>query len=374
MNQLRFWLAVLAVPLGLSGCGKKAAAPALPIPVTTAQAVVKTMPLTVEAMGSVETCNSLEIVSRVSGQIQKYHFKEGDEVKSNALLVTIDPAPFAELLREAEAMLASDEAMLEFKKSEAERYAKMSDEAASRSDFERARADAGTQAHKVIADRAIAERVGLDLGYCSIRSPITGRAGAYRVNLGGVVEANKTTLLVINQIEPIYVAFSVPEKELPAIRAAQRKAPLTVEARMPGAAKEVWRGKLTFIDNTVDAATGMIRMKGTFENADEGLWPGQFVRVSLLVGEEPGVTVVPAKAVRTGPKGSLVFVVKEDKTVAARAVEVERLTGGEAVLAKGVAGGETVVTDGQTKLKDGATVVIAEPAGPATTNAVPANR
>ena len=342
-----------------------------PVPVTAAQAVLKSVPLAVEVMGSVESCNSLEIVPRISGQILNNHFREGAEVQLDSLLVTIDPAPYAEALRQAEALLASDEAALEFRKSEAVRYGELDTNAITRSDFERTHAEAGVQEHKVKADRAVVEQARLNLGYCSILSPITGRAGAYLLKQGSVVEVNKTTLLVINQIEPIYVTFSVPEKHLTAIRSAQKQSPLTVEARIPGADAQPRRGRLTFIDNAVDPASGMIRLKGTFANADAFLWPGQYVRVTLIVGEESGVVVTPASAVQTGPKGDLVFVVKDNKTVEARTVQVARLAGEEAVLVRGVSPGETVVTDGQTKLKNGSAVVIAEPAAPAATNAVP---
>jgi multidrug efflux system membrane fusion protein len=372
MKQKRLWLAWAIVLLSLASCGKRKAAPvAPPVPVTTARAVLKSMPVAVEAMGSVESCNSLEIVPRVSGQILKYHFREGDDVELDSLLVTIDPAPSQEALRQAESLLASDEAALEFRKSEAVRFADLDTNAVTRSDFERTHAEAGVQEHKVRADRAVVEQARLNLGYCSIRSPIRGRTGAYLLKQGSVVEANKTTLLVINQIEPIYVTFSVPEKHLTAIRAAQQKSPLTVEARIPGADAHPRLGRLTFIDNAVDLATGMIRLKGTFANTDAFLWPGQYVRVTLIVGEEPRVVVTPASAVQTGPKGALVFVVKDNQTVEARAVQVARIAGEEAVLVHGVSAGEIVVTDGQTKLKNGAAVVVPEPKAPAATNTVP---
>ena len=296
MKQKCLWLAWAIVLLSLASCGKRKAAPVPPpVPVTTARAVLKSMPVAVEAMGSVESCNSLEIVPRVSGQILKYHFREGDDVELDSLLVTIDPAPSQEALRQAESLLASDEAALEFRKSEAVRFADLDTNAVTRSDFERTHAEAGAQEHKVKADRAVVEQARLNLGYCSIHSPIPGRTGAYLLKQGSVVEANKTTLLVINQIEPIYVTFSVPEKHLTAIRAAQQKAPLTVEARIPGADAHPRLGRLTFIDNAVDPATGMIRLKGTFANTDAFLWPGQYVRVTLIVGEEPGVVVTPGQ-------------------------------------------------------------------------------
>ena len=371
MNRRYSWL-MIVVLAGLCSCGKKTAAPAPPpVPVTTAQAVTKTMPLAVEAMGSVEAYNSLEIIPRVAGQILKLHFKDGDEVQKDALLVTIDPAPFAEALREAEARLASDEATLVFKTSEAGRKSRLiENDGVSRSEFEKARAEANAQKDIVQADHAVVEQARLNVGYCSIRSPIPGRAGAYVVNQGAVVEANKTTLLVVNQIKPVYVTFSVPEKILPEIRAAQEKAVLTVEARVPGADAQSRQGQLTFIDNTVDPATGMIRLKGTFANTDTFLWPGLYVQVSLIIGEEPGAVVIPASAVTKGPKGDLVFVAKAGGTAELRAVQVRRMAGNEMILNGGVSSGEIVVTDGLNKLKDGAAIVIANPTASAATNAV----
>ena len=374
MNQRCCGLVMGAILLAVSGCGKKAPPPVVPpVPVTTVQAVIKTLPLAVEGMGSVEPYNSLEIVPQVSGQILKFHFREGAEVQQDALLVSLDPAPYTETLRHAEAMLASDESALEFKTSEAKRYVGLDVKAVSRSEFEKTRTEAEAQKHRVQADRAMVEQARLNVGYCAIRSPISGRAGAYLVNQGAVVEAGKTTVLVVNQIEPVYVTFSVPEKHLAGIRAAQQKAPLAVEARLPGVDAQRRLGRLAFIDNTVDPATGMIRLKGTFANTDAFLWPGQFVRVSLIVGEEAGVVVIPAKAVQAGPKGALVFVVKADQTVAVRPVRVARLAGEEAVLAGGVSAGEVVVTDGQNKLKAGAAVVVtADPSASAAPTAASA--
>jgi len=359
MNKRYSWL-IMAALAGLCSCGKKTPAPPPPVPVATAPAVTKTMPLAVEAMGSVEAYNSLEIIPQVSGQILKLHFREGDEVQKDALLVTIDPAPFTEALRAAEARLAGDEATLAFKTSEAERKSRLIGEGSvSRSEFDKARAEADAQKDIVHADRAVVAQERLNVGYCSIRSPIPGRAGAYVVNQGAVVAANKTTLLVVNQVKPVYVTFSVPEKNLPEIRTAQEKSVLTVAIRVPGADAQTRQGRLTFIDNTVDPATGMIRLKGTFANTDAFLWPGLYVQVSLIIGEEPGAVVIPASAVAKGPKSDLVFVVKAGGTAELRAVQVRRMAGDEVVLDGGVSPGEIVVTDGLNKLKDGAVIVIA---------------
>ncbi len=364
MHRGYAWLG-MALLAGLAGCGRKAPAPAPPVPVTTAPAVAKTMPLELEAMGVVEAYNSLEIRPRVTGQILRLHYREGEEILQDALLVSLDPAPFQEALREAEARLAGDEATLRFQAGEAERKSRLvGDGGVSRSESERAQAAAKAQQDRVQADRAIVEQARLNLGYCSIRSPIPGRAGAHRLNLGAVVEAHQTVLLVVNQVEPIYVTFAVPERDLPAVRVAREQAELAVTARVPGA-DAPRQGRLTFIDNAVDPATGMIRLKGAFANADGFLWPGQYVRVALTIGEEPGAVVVPAAAVARGPKGEIAFVVRPDGTAELRAVRVRRTAGDEAVLDGGVAPGETVVTDGLNKLKDGAAVLAAAPPVPA---------
>jgi len=361
VNKTYAWLMTAALAC-LCSCSKKApVAPAPPpVPVTTAQAVTKTLPLIVEAIGSVEAYNSLEIIPQVSGQILKVHFRDGDEVQKDALLVTIDPAPFTEALHEAEARLASDEATRAFKTGDAERESRLFEKGlVSRSDFEKFRAEADALKEIVRADRAVVEQARLNVGYCSIRSPIAGRTGAYLVNQGTMVEANKKPLLVVNQVQPVYVTFSVPEKTLPGIRAAHQKAALLVEARVPGADAHPRQGRLTFIDNAVNTDTGMIRLKGTFANADVFLWPGQYVQVALIIGEEPAVVVIPARAVAKGPKGDLVFVVKDGGIAELRAVRVRRMAGDEVVLDRGVSPGEIVVTDGLNKLKDGATIVIA---------------
>ncbi len=358
MNQRA--LLIVAAITALSGCGRKPAAPPpAPVPVFTAHAVSRTVPLTVETTGTVEAFNSLDVIPRVSGQILELHFKDGDEVEKDSLLVTLDPAPFEEALSEAEARLAGSEATLFFKKSEAERKRLIVEEGGvSRSEFEKAQSEADLQRDTVQASRAVVEQARLNLGYCSIHSPIHGYAGAYLVNSGAVVEANKTKLLVVNQVKPVYVSFSVPDKSLPAIRAARERSELTVEARLPKPGSESRTGRLTFVNNKVDDSTGMIRLKGTFDNEDSFFWPGLFVRVSLIVGEEPDSTVIPAAAVAKGPAGDLVFTVR-DGAAHIRPVQVRRMVGNEAVLNSGVQPGEIVVTDGLNKLKDGAPVTIA---------------
>ncbi len=211
----------------------------------------------------------------------------------------------------------------------------------------------------IAADKATVEKAKLDLEYCEIRSPIDGRTGSLQVKQGTLIKSNAdTAMVVVNQLYPAYVTFSVPEDQLGAIRKSMAQGPLEVEAYIPNDPGEPARGQLSFIDNTVDNTTGAIKLKATFSNKERKLWPGQFVNVVLTIGAESGVTVVPTEAVQTGQQGSYAFVVKADQTVENRALTVGRTIGRETVIAKGIAPGETVVTDGQLRLVPGFKVEI----------------
>jgi len=331
------------------------------VPVLVGKAVQKTMPIIVESIGTVEAYNTVTIISRVMGQLLKIHFKEGQDVRKGESIFTIDPGPYKEKLKNAEAKLAQDMAQLQYNESEAKRYAFLLEKGAvSKSDFENKQTLAATYEAIVKADRADVENARLQLDYCYIRSPLDGRTGTYGVHEGTMVKDNDTKLAVVNQITPIYVKFSVPEKQLSEIRKYMAKGSLKVKVNLTGIKENVPEGILSFIDNTVDPATGMILLKATFPNKDKFLWPGQFVNVVLQLAQEPNVIVVPAPAVQISQGGSYVFVVKPDNKVEFRLVTAERTIGDETVLSKGVSPGETVVTDGHLKLKDGFPVEIRE--------------
>jgi multidrug efflux system membrane fusion protein len=331
------------------------------VPVLVGKAVQKTMPVIVEAIGTVEAYNTVTIISRVMGQLLKIHFKEGQDVRKGESIFTIDPGTYKEKLKNAEARLAQDIAQLKYNEAEAKRYAYLLEKGAvSKSDFENKQTLAATYEAIVKADRADVENVRLQLDYCYILSPLDGRTGTYGVHEGTMVKDNDTKLAVVNQITPIYVKFSVPEKQLSEIRKYMAKGSLKVKVNLTGIKENVPEGILSFIDNTVDPATGMILLKATFPNKDKFLWPGQFVNVVLQLAQEPNVIVVPAPAVQISQGGSYVFVVKPDNKVEFRLVTAERTIGDETVLSKGVSPGETVVTDGHLKLKDGFPVEVRE--------------
>jgi len=357
---------VAAASLITGGCGKETPPPVFPpATVLAAKVVKKDMPLEIAAIGTVEAYKSINVYSRVTGQLLRTHFREGEDVRTGQLLFTIDPAPFREKLHQVEARLAKSIAQSQFNEEEAKRYAfLLTKGAVSKSEADKYLTDAAAYNANVKADRAEVEDARLNLSYCSVKAPFAGRTGAYGVNLGSIVRANDTSLTTLNQISPAYIRFSVPEKHLAAIR--KYLAAGTVSVRViPGKdfPMEITNGKLVFVDNAIDQATGMIKLKAEFANNDRSLWPGQFVNVSLRLTIQSGAVVAPLRAVQNGDQGQFVFVIKPDMTAEVAPVVMERSTGEEAVIAKGLQGGETVVTDGHLKVRPNGKVEIKDSLG-----------
>lgn len=321
----------------------------------------KDVPVQVRAIGNVQAYKTVTIKAQVDGAITTEHFTEGQKVDKGDLIFTIDPRPFEAKLKQAEANLAKERTQFQNARKDVERYAAVVKKGfVSEEKYDQVVAEAAALEAAVRADEAAVESARLELKYCNIVSPIDGYVGEIKVNQGNVVKANdnEKPLVIINQTSPIYVSFAVPEQNLPAIRKYLAKEKLKVHVTVPGEDDQPIRGELTFVDNTVDAATGTILLKATFSNEDRRLWPGQFVNVLLTLTTERGVVVVPSKAVQTGQQGQFVFVVKPDSTVEYRMVSVGRLLGDETVIAKGVAPGEKVVTDGHLRLAQGSPVKV----------------
>jgi multidrug efflux system membrane fusion protein len=340
---------------------------ALAVPVTVADAVLKTVPLEVHVIGNVEAYSTVSVKSLVAGQLERVHFREGEDVKQGQVLFSIDRRPFEATLQQAEANLARDLAQQNLAQVQAKRYTQLkADGIVSQDQYDQARTTAESSEALVRADRAAIETAKIQLDYCTIRAPLEGRTGSLMVHEGNVVKANDIALVVINQINPIYVSFAVPEQHLAAIKTRMAARTLGVTAIIPGEEQQPMYGDLTFVDNTVDQATGTIRLKGTFANSGKRLWPGQFVNVVLTLGKQANSVVVPSQAVQTGQAGTYVFVVKPDRTVEMRPIAVDRSLDGETVVSKGLRAGETVVTDGQLRLVPGARIEVkAPPAGTA---------
>jgi multidrug efflux system membrane fusion protein len=331
-----------------------------PAPVTVGVATRKTVPVQLTAIGNVEAYSTIQVKSQIGGLLMKVHFREGQDVKKGQLLFTIDPRPYQAQIKQAESTLSRDIAQLDYAREQAGRYAELVKKGyVSKDQYEQFRTNAETAAAVVNADRAVLENAKLQLKYCYIYSPISGRTGNLLSNEGNLIKANADTAMVtIQQVEPIYVTFSVPEQDLSDIKKYMAVGRLAVRASAVKDGNSPEEGLLTFIDNAVDTTTGTIKLKGTFANRNRMLWPGQFVNVALTLTTRPNAVLVPTGAVQTGQNGQYVFVVKADNTVEMRPVVAGMAAGGETVIEKGIAPGETVVTDGQLRLAPGARVEI----------------
>ena len=349
------------VTVGCGGLERGARSAPPPVPVLAGKVERKVMPVSFRAIGNVEAIETVGVKARVGGELRKVGFAEGKSVRAGDVLFTIDPRPYRAALGQAEAMLARDEALLAKAEDDARRYAGLVEkDFVTREQFSQITANAAALRAAVAGDRAKVESATLDLSFCTIAAPVAGRTGNLMVKVGNLIKANDDKPMVtINQTDPIYVAFAVPAQLLPAVL-QRRTEQVVVQAALPGVAGEGAAGVLTFVDNAVDTATSTILLKATFPNRDERLWPGGFVDVTVVLGEEPDRVVCPSSAVQTGQQGQYVFVINDDQTVDLRIVTVDRMDEREAVIASGLSGGETVVTDGQLRLAPGGHVVLKE--------------
>ncbi len=353
--------AVLAgIALTLAGCGRSDSTKAVvapPIPVQVAVAVQRDVPRAIEAIGNVQSLRNVAIKSQVDGIIAEIHFREGDDVKAGDLLVSLDQRPYENSLRIVRADLANARAEAAKAATDLERYKHLDQQdAISKEQFGLLATKAETTKAQVQAKEAAVANAELLLGYTKIRAPIAGRTGQLVLHEGALVKANDNSFAIVtlNQLAPIAVTYAVPERSLEDIRdaLAARRATVTVVDRNTGLVRD--QGRLEFIDNTVDPATGMITLKAVFANEDHALWPGRFLNVSTLVDTDRAAVVVPASAVVTSQSGSTIYVLKSDGKVELRAVKLTRATGDLVLIATGISAGETVVTDGQLRLVPGA--------------------
>ena len=364
---------------GGRGAGRGSGAGAA-VPVTTAKVVEKPIPVTIDTVGTAEAVQTVQVHAQVAGQLSAVLFSEGQEVKKDQLLFTIDPRPFEAALTQAQALLARDTATANNAAAEQARFQDLFNRGLIPKDqYEAQNATASSAAATLQADRAAIDAAQLNLQYTKITAPIGGRTGSLGVHTGDLIRANDTNpMVVINQVTPIYVTFAVPGRYLQDIHTNQVHKPLPVDvtgqsAVPPGAQPQApsitspdvpqqtatgrtERGNVSFIDNAVDPSTDTIKLKATFPNADRMLWPGLFLRVTLFVSTEANAIVVPMSAVQVSQNGDFVYVVKSDQTAEMRPVTLQRQQGEEMVIAKGLTAGETVVTDGQLRLTPGARV------------------
>lgn len=363
------------------------------MPVLVAKALQRKVPIDIQVVGNVEAYSTISVKAQVSGQLVKVFFKEGDFVKAGEPLFTIDPRPLEAQLRQAEASLLKDTALMnqaqanlardtaqeQYARAQAGRYARLFQQGVmSRDQTDQIQSNADALAQSVAADKASIEsaraqiaadkanidNVKVQLSYTSIVSPITGRTGNLSVKQGNVVPANTTELVTITQVEPIYATFNIPESHLPDVKRYMAQGNLLVMAEPQNDENARESGVLTFVDNAVDPTTGSIKLKGTFHNADHKLWPGQFVRVTLRLTMQPDAIVVPNQAVQTGQDGSFVYVVGDNRTVELRPVTTGARVDQDLVIERGLQAGETVVTEGQLRLAPGSRVQVRDDRGP----------
>lgn len=360
---------VLAVALAMvalvqaGGCAKgenSAAMTRPPSAVLVAKAVARTIPNQLHEIGNVEAFATVNIKSRVEGQLVAIAFNEGDFVKKGQLLFTLDSRPFAAALKLAQANLAKDQAQLVKAEADERRYSYLLQESVgSREQYDQAHSTAAALRATVIADQADIETAQLNLEYSKILSPLDGRTGNLQSHIGDLIKADADTPMVtITQVQPIYVAFSVPENQLPTVRMNLETHRLEVDAAIPNSPENAEHGVLAFIDNTVDKTTGTILLKGLFQNENRHLWPGEFVNTTLTLNEIRNAVLVPSQAVQTGQSGSVVFVIDDHMQAHLRPIVPGAQVGGDTVIEHGIEAGETVVTDGQILLAPGARVRI----------------
>jgi multidrug efflux system membrane fusion protein len=337
------------------------------VPVTAGTVAAQDVPVFLNGIGTVQAYNMVAIKSRVDGQIVKVDFKEGQDIKTGDPLFQIDPRPFQAALEQAQAAKQKDEAQLAGAQLDLDRYEKLIGSGwQTRQSYDQQKATVGQLQASIKGDEAQINTAKLNLSYADIRSPIDGRLGARLVDKGNLVHANDNTpLVMITEIKPIFVSFTLPQDNFDDIRESQNKASLAVYAYSGDGKKQLAEGKLTLIDNAIDQATGTIRLKARFDNENERLWPGEFVSLRAVLSTRQNVATVPSQTVQDGPDGHYAYVIKPDNTVERRAVEIASIQDGIAVVTKGLTPGERVVVDGQYRLTNGARVNPQAPSTPA---------
>jgi multidrug efflux system membrane fusion protein len=335
------------------------------VPVTAGTVAAQDVPVFLNGIGTVQAYNMVAIKSRVDGQIIKVDFKEGQDIKEGEPLFQIDPRPFQAALEQAQSAKQKDEAQLAGAKLDLDRYEKLLGTGyQTRQSYDNQTALVAQLQAAIKGDEAQINTAKLNLSYADIRSPIDGRLGARLVDKGNLVHASDNTpLVMITEVKPIFVSFTLPQDNFDDLREGQNKTPLGVHAYSGDGKKQLAEGKLTLIDNAIDQATGTIHLKARFDNEDERLWPGEFVSLRVVLSTRRDVATVPSQTVQAGPDGHYAYVIKPDNTVERRAVEVASIQDGIAVVTKGLAPGERVVVDGQYRLTNGARVNPTAPAG-----------
>jgi membrane fusion protein, multidrug efflux system len=375
IGAAKLLVAVCLLAIILAGCEKKSDSKFTrpPAMVSVIDAVSRDVPVYLDGIGKAVASEVVSIQPQVPGRITSIHFTDGADLKKGDLLFTIDPRPYEAQLRLAEATLAEKKALLELAKIQFNRYAGLLDSSSvSQSEYDQRKNTMDIAEAQVRESRAQVETARLNLEYCTIRSPIDGRAGQRLVDIGNVVAANAGSLLVIERLDPIYADFTIPEEDLTAVQRNMGEGTLRAEVRLPDASDQPRFGKLTFLDNAIQDGVGTIKLRATVSNDDHHFWPGRFVKVRLVLRTVKGAVLVPAAAPQMSAKGPFLYVIKEDSTAELRPVKLGQRQDELVVIDHGVSPGERVVTVGQLGVMPGAKVRIEEPRSVDT--AVPADK
>lgn len=357
----------LLMVLLFAGCGEKPQTnpERPPAPVSVATAVARNVPVYIDAVGKIAAREVVSIQPQVSGRITQIHFNDGADLKVGDLLFTIDPRPYQAQLGEAEANLAQAEAALHLAKVNFARVASVSDpRAVSRQDYDTKKAAVETAEAQVKLQRAAVDNARLNLEYCSIRSPINGRAGQRSVDVGNVVTANSGSLLVIQRLDPVYADFTIAENDLTTVQHHMAQRTLRVEVALPEDGAKPREGRLTFVDNAVQDGTGTVKLRATISNSDRRFWPGRFAKVRLILDTVRDAVLVPAEAPQLSAKGSYIYVVKDDSTAELRQVKVGQRQGSLVVIEDGIKAGERVVVKGQLGVTPGGKAQVVQETNP----------
>jgi multidrug efflux system membrane fusion protein len=331
------------------------------VPVTVSPVMEKTIPVQIKAIGNVEAYATVSIKSRVGGELKQVSFQGGQDVKKGDLLFIIDPDPYDAALKQSQANLAKSVALLKKAEEDRTRYADLvQKEYISQEQYDQAQTNVDALKAQIKADQAAVDNARLQVGYCTIRAPLSGRTGDLLADKGNMIKAqdDNKSLVIINQIQPIYISFAIPEQDLGEIKKYAAAGQLKLKAMVSKDGEHPEEGVLSFMDNTVDKATGTIKLKGTFANKARNLWPGQFVNVILDLTAQSNALVIPSQALQTGLEGQYVFIIRQNLTAESRPVVIGRPFNGQTVIEKGLQVGERVVTDGQFQLISGTKVQI----------------
>lgn len=361
---------MLAISVLLVGCSSqqaksaKASAPPPAVPVGVAAVQQGDFNVYLNGLGSVQAFYTVSLKTRIDGQIMQVNFREGQDVKAGELLILIDPRPYQVALAQAQANLQKDEAQLTNAKAQYERNKVLYEQGViAKQDLDTLEASFGTYEGTIASDKAAIDSAKLNLTYCRIVSPVDGRVGLRQVDPGNyVTAAGGTPMLVITQLHPIAVVFTLPEDQLQEVAQQMKKGPLEVDAYSRDDQQKLATGKLLTIDNQIDQTTGTAKLKAVFDNQENSLWPNQFVNAHLLLEVRKNAVTAPASAIQRGPDGSFVYVVDANNTAQMRPVQIALTQGSTVVIASGLKGGDKVVTDGQEKLQAGMRVAPQAPA------------